>query len=1026
MKQNWKKKCFVSGLTLLLMVLFSSFTINDLHAQEQVSGTVTGEGGMPLAGVNVIQKGTSNGTTTNFDGNFSLNLAPGNQTIVFSYLGYLTKEVVVDSQTQISVTLEEDSEALDEVLVIGYAPIAREKVLGAISSVSSEQIEKATAVQALEGVQGRLAGVQILNNNGPGEGFDIRIRGVSTFGSGTSPLYVVDGQQLEDIDNLDPTNIKSLEVVKDAATAAIYGSRAANGVVIITTKSGKKGELDVNVTSITGFSSLVGDIPVANSAQRLLYERIGVGNGRQGQDSLSMLNRNSYDLQELITRTGVRQQVNASISGGGEKSRFLWSTGFMDEEGIILNSGYKRLNTQLKFDANVTDKFKVGTSVRLTFEEQNGIREANVLRQLAERIPYYPLFEPNGDLTPQLFGRQNPLAWATLSTNENKNFRTQVFNYAEYEIIPNLTIKSTLGLNVRNQKLVSFTPGFLVGNDGGGDPNGSVRNILLYDIQQENFVNYKKSWGNHNLSAVGGMQIQKYVREFEDFRSSTFANDLVTTFNNAAAGSITSDNTQHRRNNLYSLFGGFDYDFANKYLVGATLRRDGSSRFGENNEFGYFPAVKLGWRVSEEDFLKDSNLISDLKLRATWGISGNERIGDYLFTGAIEPGFNYNGLTGFAPTRLGNQDVTWEETASTNIGFDLSMFNERLIINADFWEKNTTGLLAQTPLPEESGYSGIIRNVGSVNNRGIDFSITGTIIDSKDFTWRSNFNIGILENEVTKLDGGTPFQQGDYLIEEGQPIGNMFGYKNLGIYRYDESNAYTPDGTRLTPNFDANGEFVNYTLGGSEYTGTVEQMTVNNQTPRGGDIIWEDLDGNLSIDVDDRQIIGNGLSTVFGGFSHDFSYKNLSLSFLFNYNLGQDIYRIYDELRNDLNSVNETPGADRILGSWREQGDVTVYPRLNRVTQNRLRPNSFFVTDGSYIRLQYVRLNYDLPDRIMNKIDFVNSISANLAINNIATWTNYPGYNPELGNRGNALNPGIDFMRYPNDREIILGLKVNF
>jgi TonB-linked SusC/RagA family outer membrane protein len=1026
LKQKIKKQSAVPCLAFMLVLVLSSFGSMNLHAQQEISGTVTDVGGVPLPGVNVVQKGTSKGALTDFDGKFTIQLDPSGKTLVFSYIGFKTKEVAVGNKTTFAIALEKRTEDLDEVIVIGYSPIEREKVLGAVSSVKAEDIEQSTPVEALEGIQGRLAGVQILSNNGPGEGFDVRIRGVSTFGSGTDPLYVVDGQQLEDIDNLNPADIASLEVVKDAATAAIYGSRAANGVIIITTKKGKAGELDLTVTHNMGVNSLVGDLPVANSAQRLLYERIGQGNDRQGTDSLSLLNRNSYDLQELVTRRAVRQQTNVAISGGSEKAKYYWNTGFMDERGIVINSGYKRLNTTMSLDVDVTKKLKVGTNVRLSFEEQNGIQGSRVLRQIAERLPYYPLFEPNGDLTPTLFGRQNPIAQAKFRTQDNRNFRAQIFNYVELDILPNLKVKSTLGVNFRFNKRENFEPGILIGNDGTGNSNGSLRNFLIYDIQQENFINYKNKWGKHSLSAVGGMQIQKYVREFENIAAADFANDLIRTFNNAAAGAITSNNTSHRRNNLYSLFAGFDYDFDNKYLIGATIRRDGSSRFGDNFEFGNFPAVKLGWRVSEEDFLKNSNLINDLKFRATWGVSGNERIGDYLFTGAIEPGFNYNGLTGFAPTRLGNADVTWEETASTNIGFDLTMLDRRLEINADVWEKKTTGLLAGTPLPEESGYSGIIKNVGAVNNRGIDFSITGTILKSKDFSWRSNFNIGILQNEVTKLDGGTPFDVGSYRIEEGQPIGNIFGYKNLGVYRYDESNAYNPEGERLTPNFDNAGEFVNYTLNGSVYTGDIEQIKVGNQIPQGGDIIWEDLDNNFSIDVDDRQILGNGLSTVYGGFSHDISYKNFSVSMLFDFNFGQDIYRLYDELRNDFNSANETPGPDRILGSWREQGDVTEYPRLSRVGQNRLRANSYFVTDGAYIKWRYLRFNYKLPKSIMDNLKGVKDISLSLAVNNVLTWTNYIGYNPEIGNRGSGLTPNTDLLRYPNDRELILAVKVQF
>tara|TARA_R110002096_G_scaffold9533_4_gene37625 strand:- start:15043 stop:18147 length:3105 start_codon:yes stop_codon:yes gene_type:complete len=1027
MKQKFKNKRSVSGLALLLALVFSSFTAISIEAQQSVAGTVSGENGVPIPGVNVLQKGTNKGAVTDFDGKFTILMGAGNKTLVFSYIGFETKEVEVGNQTSISVVLQEDVEALDEVVIIGYAPIERKKVLGSIASVKAESIIQATPVQAFDAVQGKLAGVQILSNNGPGNGFDIRVRGVSTFGSGTSPLYVVDGQQLDNIDNIDPSDIQSLEVLKDGATAAIYGSKAANGVVIITTKSGKAGKLRLDITHNTGVNNLVGDLPVANSKQRLLYENLRVNRttlSGQERDSLSLLNRNSYDLQKLLTRPAIRTQTNLSLSGGSDKAKFYWNTGFLNEDGIVRNSGYKRINTQVRVDVNATSKLKVGTRVNLSFEKQGGISSGAVLQQLVERIPYYPLFEPNGDFTPTLFGRQNPLANAELRTIDNRNFRTQIFNYAQLQILPKLTIKSTLGINFRLQKQDDFTPSILIGNGGGGDPRGRERNNLSYDIQNENFVNYKNNFGKHDVAAFAGMQIQKYVIENSDF-SSLFNDDLIQTFNNAQPGAITSA-SNNQRHNLYSLFAGFNYDFADKYLIGGTIRRDGSSRFGDENEFGYFPSATFGWRVSNENFLKGSSVINNLLLKASWGIVGNERIPNYEFTGALTPGFVYNGLGGVAPTRLGNSDLGWEETESINLGLDLSMFKNRVNINLDFWRKTTTDLLAVTPLPEESGFTGIRRNVGAVDNKGIDFSISGTIIKAKDFSWDSNFNIGYLENEVTKLDGGLPFDSGQFRVEEGQPIGNMFGYNNLGIFPYTESNAFTPDGTQLTPNFDGDGSFVNYTLNGSEYTGDIERLRAANRNLEGGDIFWEDLDGNFLIDANDRKIIGNGLSTVYGGFSHDLRYKNFTMSLLFDYSLGHDIYRRYDEARNDLNSGNETPGPDRILGSWREPGDITVYPRLNRVPQQRLRPNSFYVTDGSFIKWRYLRFNYAFSKKALDNIPGIKAASINFAVNNLLTWTNYEGYNPELGNRGNALQPNIDNLRYPNDREIILGLRLQF
>ncbi|MEM8510578.1 MAG: TonB-dependent receptor, partial [Bacteroidota bacterium] len=440
----------------------------------------------------------------------------------------------------------------------------------------------------------------------------------------------------------------------------------------------------------------------------------------------------------------------------------------------------------------------------------------------------------------------------------------------------------------------------------------------------------------------------------------------------------------------------------------------------------YFPSGSIGWRVSNEEFLKGSAIVNNLLIRFGYGETGNDRIGDFEFTSAFEPGAIYNGISGVLPTRLGNPDLSWESTNQTNIGLDLGMFRNRLTLAVDLYRKDTEDLLANVPLPEESGFGSIRQNVGAVRNQGIEIALGGTILTTKNFSWNSNFNITFQENEVTRLAGGTAFQSGDYIIEEGEPIGNIFGFKNLGVFPFSESNAFTDDGVQLTPNFDAGGEFVNYTLNGQEFTGNVNQLRNDGRVLEGGDIFWDDIDGDFVITNDDRQVIGNGLPLAFGGFFNDFTYKTISLSFLLDYTLGNDIWRRWDELRNDLNSANETPGPDRIEGAWLNPGDITVYPRLNRVPQNRDRPNSFFVTDGGFIRLRFVRLGYDVPKSALEQLGFLKQCSFFVSGNNLLTWTNYPGYNPELGTRGNPLQPGLDNLRFPNDREVIFGINLKF
>jgi len=807
-EKNLKKERFGLRFILLFVLGLSSFTINSLSAQDRVTGQVTNTDGSPLIGVNVVQKGTANGGATDIDGNYSVQLVPGNRTLVFSYTGFENQEVELGDNTVANVVLEESAESLQEVVVIGYSSVAREKVLGAVSSVSSEEIVQNTPVSAFDAVQGRLSGVQILNNGGPGAGFDIKIRGVSTFSSGTEPLYVVDGQQLENIDNIDPNDIESLQVLKDGATAAIYGSRGANGVVIITTKSGVSNDVRVDITANTSWTQLNGGLPLSNTAQRIEYEDVRRGGATSltgvQRDSLSLLNRNSFDLEDLLTRTAIRHQVNVAVSGGNDKAQVYWNTGLQDQEGVVVNSSYQRVNSRLKLQFKPGERLTLGTNLNVSYEDKLGLNEGQVFQQMVERIPYFPVFEPNGSFTPEIAGRQNPIAEANLRTLRERNYRSQIFSFAQFRILPSLSIKSTLGVNFRYRLNNDFEP-ILTQNPRSPIPRGAERRSLIYDLQQENFLNYIQDFGRHSVSAFAGMQTQRYFLEGFNIQAN-FVSDAIQTFNNIDPLTLSiSNGTINERHNLVSLLAGFNYDFDNKYLLGATVRRDGSSRFGDANQYGLFPSFTVGWRLSNEGFIEEGlPVVSNFLLRFSYGETGNERIGNYDFTSTYLPGFTYNGISGVAPARLGNSEIGWESTTSTNLGFDLGILDNRFGLVFELWKKETDNLLASVPLPEESGFGSIRKNVGSVENRGIDIGINATILEVSDFRWESSFNISFLQNEVTQLAGGTPFQSGDYLIEEGQPLGNIFGFKNLGIYEYDESNAYTEDGIQLTPNF--NGE----------------------------------------------------------------------------------------------------------------------------------------------------------------------------------------------------------------------------
>ncbi|WP_418262482.1 SusC/RagA family TonB-linked outer membrane protein [Flavobacterium faecale] len=1033
-----KKQRVVSGFALMLMLVLTSFSV--LNAQDRISGTVRDAEGISLPGVNVKQVGTTNGVATDMDGKFAIILKPGQKKLEFSYLGFQSVTLGVVPGSNITVSLKESQNILEDVVVIGYQKFEREKVIGSTSSVKAESILQAAPVDVLQGVQGKVAGVLVTSNNGPGEGFDIRIRGVGTLNGSTSPLYVVDGQQTFNIDNLNPNDIENFEVLKDGASTAPYGAQGANGVVVITTVSGKKGKAKIAISSVTGMSSLLGQVTVATARQRVLQDRFLAPNGPTMVDSLSTGFRSNINTQELISRVALRNQINLAVSGGTDKATYNWSTGFQQQDGIVLNSDFRRVSTRLKVDVVPSKKVSLGTVVGLTFEETNGINSSQVLANAIGRIPYAAIFDNDGSILPtaNAAGTGNPLQQLLFRRINSERYRINVFSYFQYNITPSLSFKSTLGINGDITKGEEFVPSIL-GNAGTGFTTATENLTFDNNIQQDNVFNFNKKFGKHSLGVFAGMQIQKGRIERIGFNT-RLADDLIPTFNNANLDFLVPlNNTGNIDRSQFSLFSGFSYDFNSKYLVGATIRRDGSSKFGPDNRYGYFPSASVGWRVSKENFLKNVKTINDLKFRASYGIVGNDRINDFEFSDSYEPGAIYNGTTGYAPTTVGNPAIKWEETISTNLGFDLSMFKRRLNFTADVWQRETKDLLLNLQLPEESGFSTSRINAGSIRNRGIDLSIDGTVLKAKDFSLKAGFNIGFLKNVVTDLD--TPIISGVSQIEEGQPIGNFRGYKNYGVFQWDESNAYLSNGERLNPNFDNNGLFLgSYTkANGQTYSqsadGDIRQLTYLGVPLKGGDYIWDDKDNNAKIDSDDIQILGNGLPTTYGGFTTDIKYKNWTMGVLFDYSLNNEIYRQYDHLRNSFSANTRTASPNRLEYRWTKQGDVTLYPKIgpaSETVQNRFdystsTANSQYVEDGSFIRWRYIKLGYAFSKDALDSMKIgLTGFNLSLQANSLLTWTKYSGYNPEFGTRGSVLQPSVDNLRYPNSREVLLTINVQF
>lgn len=993
---------------------------------ESISGNVIDENDEPLVGVNIQIKGTTKGTSSDVNGDFKITVPNKKSILVFTFIGYNTKEILVGNQTIIKVILSPDEKTLNEVVVVGYATTNRKDILGSVGSIKEKQIIQTTPVNAFDAVQGRMAGVQINSLGGPGEGSSIRIRGVSTFEGGSSPLFIVDGQQLEDINNLNPNDIASMEVLKDGASAAIYGSKSANGVVIITTKSGKSDDMKLNVDYSHVINTLASNLPLANTKQRFIYENVRSGRDPDAltvQDTLSELYQYSPDVQAYLYKPSSRNQLNLSLSGGKKGLSLYWNNAFLDEQGTIINTSFQRFSTRLKVDSDVKKRISASTTLNLSYDIKKGLNEGSVFEHLIARIPYFPLFEPDGSYSPEIAGRQNPLAEAAKTRRDSKNYRMQSLSFIQVNIIKGLTFKSTLGVNFRLMKNNNFDPTIV--QTIGRPAIGSEGIDLSFDYQQENFFTYRKKKGAHNFTGILGNQVQRWVIETTDLRAIAFSSDNIETFNNVSQLNLAETNTGKSAHSLTGYFSSLSYDFKSRYLINGTLRRDGSSRFGLDNRYGFFPSGSIGWRISNEKFMKGlKSTVDNLLIKASYGTNGNERIGDYNSLLLYSPGAYYGGVNTINITQLSNPNLGWESTQSINLGLNATLLKSKLNVEVDFWRKKTSDLLYNVPLPKETGFRTIKKNIGSIQNEGIDITLSGTPFTRKKFSWNADLNITLLRNKVLELADGTQFESGAFLIKEGEPLGNIFGFKNLGIFTNDQSNAFTSDGKQLTPVFDESGKFSKYTLEGADYTGKINQIKLGSRTLAGGDIQWADLNNDFQIDgQNDRMVLGNGTSKYFGGLNNDFTYKNLTLSILIDYNFGNDIYRQYDFLRNDLNSANETPAPNRIDNSWRKQGDVAPFASLDRArTNNAFGPNSQYISKGDYIRWRSIRFNYTLPSSLYKKAKWVTNISANFSVNNLLTFTNYPGYNPDLGST-NALQTGYDTLKYPNRRDFIMGLR---
>ncbi|HTN19174.1 MAG TPA: TonB-dependent receptor [Pelobium sp.] len=1023
---------------LLSFIFLLSMTRVYAQTPIQVTGVVKDASGVTLPGVTVKVKGATSITQTDLNGAFSIPVKDKAAVLSFNYVGFATKEVKLGDKSTISVVLEESVNDLNEVVVIGYGQTAKKRDLtGSQSSVSQKDIEERQPVTLFDALQGQASGVSVVNDNGDpfGQG-TIQIRGASSINAtGVGPLYVIDGIISENGNFVNPQDIASIEILKDVASASIYGARGANGVILITTKRGVAGKPVVGLQYTYTLGEISHKLRTTSADELRYFRRVRGGDTGFGGnvDSVNPYLNADNDFQELLFRTSKKHIVNLSLSGGQKGITYYAGLNYLDNQALIINSYAKRIQSKINVTFELSPKLTISNNLAFAYQTGNIINVGNSAKQVFERNPWTSLYAPDGSLNNYSESKRNPVAYALLDKNVDNDYLTQFNTQLKYKIYKDLTFTTQLNAQVNNENNREVTPGYL-NNTNTSVGLGSVDRKVYWEAQ--GFFNYNKTINkDHVISGVLGLTADRRRRDSYDIRVTDLLSDDIFTSNIGIIDPLKTG-TSATANSNASIFSRLSYSYKGKYIVQGSVRRDGSSRFGEDNKYGNFFSGSALWRFSEEKFMSFAkSFLDDGKLRFSIGSAGNDAIGDYLSYTVMNFGENYyNGYLGAAESSvLGNSLIKWETSTSKNFGLDLTFLKGRLSFTAEYYDKITKDLLYSAELAKESGKSQVAINLGTIQNKGLEFTVLGSPVANKDFGWDVNANITFPQGNIKKLADGTSFITGNkWLVQEGGKIGDFYLLINKGVYQYDVSNAYTPDNQRLTPvNVvpSADGKtvasFDGYTLNGQPYTGTVTNKYYNGVLLQGGDTEWQDTNNDGSIDDDDKVIAGNGLPKYYFGFGNTFRYKKFSLNFLFNAQFGNDIYNAVANSQNKHSSTYTPPIWDAALTSWSRQGDITKYPMASRKdTRGSVRDgyNSLYLEDGSFIRLTSARFTYAVDPKVTKKVG-IKGANVYLYGQNLVTWTNYSWYDPEFSTN-NQLQPGNDTGKYPKVREFGLGLNI--
>ncbi|MCW5912303.1 MAG: TonB-dependent receptor [Cyclobacteriaceae bacterium] len=997
---------------LFLLLLLPVVT----YCQVTVSGKVTSTSdpnGLP--GVNVTIKGTTQGTISDVNGRYSLN-APGDGVLVFSFVGYKTQEIPVAGKTLLDVLLEENAQELSEVIVTGYSSVAKRDITGSVSSIKADKFKEISINGVDQALQGQVAGVQVTQSSGtPGGGIAVRIRGSTSISAGNRPLFIVDGIPVEtgslsargfggQNDNalamINPNDIESMQVLKDASAKAMYGSRASNGVVVITTKRGSKNaNTKISFDVQRGVIDPVNTLKLLSSTQLLELQREAVTNAGENPDALGLIrgitDGISTDWQDEVLRRGIMQQYQVTASGGDNNTTFYLSANYRNEEGVQLNNSFERMGVTMNFDQQLARKLNISTNLTISRTLNKRVKGDNFLDGVysgaIKSLPYYVPYDENGRLIGPGSGMYagfpnfNPVAQALLPRFETLSLKMIGGINATYEIKPNLRLKGQVSVDYNDitedqyESSQTAIGGFLpsVGGRGYGVYIAQAATNMVSNLT----LSYnKKISDQHSFSGFVGTEVFRTFYNGADVQGRLFPSDDFTYI--ASAGIVDAgSSTKTPPGGLFSVFAEGRYDYDDRFLVTVGMRTDGSSNFGPNHRFGYFPAISAGWRISNENFFK-SGIVTDLKLRGSFGYTGNERIAAFQFLGTWSAA-TYNGNSGVSPNNTANPNIKWESTREINVGTDLELWQGRLQTSLDVYHNKTSDLLLTRPYPFTTGFGGIPDNIGDMENKGIEWSATSVNID-KVVRWSTTVNLSKNLNKVLYLADSIPLYRGytaegvdaTNTVRVGHPLGTFWGLNFLGV------------------------------------------------NPATGNAIYEDVNGDGLINNSDAMVIGNAQPKLIGGITNTISYKRFDASVFFQFSYGNKVLNFTKATLVNMGADIENNQSEEALRRWRKPGDITDVPKyelnstLNNLHSNRL------LEDGSYLRLKNLSIGYSLPPKLIQKW-MIDQARVYMTATNLWTFTKYTGSDPEVSTLdGSTTAQGIDFFTLPQVRTISVGLNI--